>query len=654
MSNSKIALRLVNHISIRTAPHDADAQLKPIAWTILTLLLLATWSLLHRYKGLSQDGELYAFQALARLNPALRSDVYLMGNSQDEFTVFSPLYALVIRCLGLWDASVALFVACTTAFIAAAWVSARSLWDETRAWACAATCIVIVSGYGAYDVFSYSENYLTARSMAEAMVIIALACHLRDLRRWSWTLAVASMFIHPLMALPGLLLLACLSVPLSYAALGAGSGVLAALGVALLALHIGHGPRILAIINGPWLEMVKQRSQYLFLQVWRWHDWDVQLRPLLCLTLASLVTERPRVRSLCWGAMLVGVTGLVVALIASTIGPVAILLQGQAWRWMWVTGFISVLMLAPTAHRLWRDPGCGTICATLLVAGWTFPPVDGSLMAAAALVLWCLRRHVRPESRILLQGLAYAMIAAIVAWTGANSWSLCASPPVDLRGEPLLIERLRSIYALQLPALALVCVGLRWLRPRAHGYAYGIGLALLIPVCTLAAHGSFNRNTLFDTSSGTQGLEQWRAVIPPASNVLVLPSTKAAGFIWFTLGRPSYLTVDQSAGVVFSQETAQEIRRRSEVLRPVEDPNWRIMSQLARTAKVREKPGKEAGSPRPLTAEDLRAVCRDAQLGFVIAKERLGFDSIPSTASGQWKDWNLYACRRVRQMSAGG
>jgi hypothetical protein len=623
--------------------------MKPIALTVLTLLLLATWCLMHRYKGVVQDGALYAFQALARLNPALRSDVYLMANSQDEFTVFSPLYALFIRWFGLWNASVGLFAACTVTFIAAAWVAARSLWDETRAWACAATCIVIACGYGAYDVFAYSETYLTARSLAEALVIVALACHLRGLRRWSWTIAVASMLIHPIMALPGLLLLACLSVPLLYALLGAGLGVVASLSLALLALHIGHGPQFLAIIKGSWLEMVMQRSQFLFLQLWRWHDWDTQLRPLLCLTLSGVATEQPLVRRLCWGAMLVGVTGLVVALIASTIGPVAILLQGQPWRWMWVAGFMSILMLAPTAFRLWREPGCGSVCATLLVAGWTFPPVDGSFLAAAALGLWCLRRHVRPESRTLLQGLAYTMIAAILAWTGANIWSLCAHPPVVSRGEPVLIERLRTIYALQLPALAVAGFSLRWLR-YANGYAQAAAMALLVPLCIFAACGSFSGHSGSDMSSEIKALAPWRAVIPATSTVLVLPSSKAAAFIWFTLERPSYLTASQSAGVVFSQATAQEIRRRSEVLLPVEEPDWQVMSQLARDAHDRENHIKEP-EPPPLTAAALRAICRDAQLGFVIAKESLGFDAIPSTGPGEWKDWNLYACSRVRQLT---
>jgi hypothetical protein len=617
-----------------------------MAAALMTLLLLATWGLLHRYRGLSQDGELYAFQAMARLNPALHSDVYLLANSQDDFTVFSPLYALFIRCLGLWNASVALFALCTMTFIAGAWTMARELWDEDRAWLTAGTCITIVCGYGAYGVFSYSENYLTARSMAEAMIIVALACQLRGLSRWSWIIAAASMFIHPLMALPGLLLLIALSIPLLYAALGAVAGVLSALVIACLALHAAHAPNLLTIVRGEWLEMIRERSQYLFLQLWRLQDWEAHARIILCLIIAALATEQPRARRLCIGGMLVGVSGLAVALIASNVGPVAILLQGQAWRWFWVTGFIGVLTLAPTLVRLWKDSGCGTVCATLLVASWTFPPVNGTFLAAAALGLWCLRWQVRPDSQKLLKALAYAIISTMAAWTIVNIWSLCTNPPVVAHGEPLLMERLRSIYSLQIPALAVLGFGLCLVRSELNSYASSAAVLLLITL-SVWAYGPFDRQTAIDSNAGIAALPEWRAVIPPTGNVLVIPSGNSAGFIWFTLQRPSYLTVDQSAGIVFSREAAQEIRRRSEVLLPIMEPDWKIMTQRSRGEKEREK-------PHPITNQQLSSICGDPQLGFVIAKERLSFDSIPSKEPGPWKDWNLYDCTHVRQRANAG
>ena len=60
---------------------------------------------LHGYHGLTGDGQIYAFQAFARLHPQLTADLYLQNTSQDQFTLFSPLYAWCIGLLGLENAA---------------------------------------------------------------------------------------------------------------------------------------------------------------------------------------------------------------------------------------------------------------------------------------------------------------------------------------------------------------------------------------------------------------------------------------------------------------------------------------------------------------------------------------------------------------------
>jgi hypothetical protein len=50
----------------------------------LALMLVALWAVTHRYQGLARDGELYAFQAFARIHPALGADLYLQNASQDQ------------------------------------------------------------------------------------------------------------------------------------------------------------------------------------------------------------------------------------------------------------------------------------------------------------------------------------------------------------------------------------------------------------------------------------------------------------------------------------------------------------------------------------------------------------------------------------------
>ena len=129
-------------------------------------------------------------------------------------------------------------------------------------------------------------------------------------------------------------------------------------------------------------------------------------------------------------------------------------------------------------------------------------------------------------------------------------------------------------------------------------------------------------------------------------SVLVAPARDVGAFVWFTLQRPNYLAVDQSAGVVFSRATALEVQRRSQVLLPVMDPNWKIRSDL-RAAAASGKHQIDAPS-RPLTATNLSQICADTLLGFVISSQHIGFDPLTHQNSGSWMGWNLYDCRRVR------
>jgi hypothetical protein len=107
--------------------------------------------------------------------------------------------------------------------------------------------------------------------------------------------------------------------------------------------------------------------------------------------------------------------------------------------------------------------------------------------------------------------------------------------------------------------------------------------------------------------------------------------------------------LNQSSGAVFSPLTAAEIRRRSEVLTPVMQPDWRLLTQIQQ--KARGRPLQDLTTP--LTADSLVKICSDERLGFVVAAEKLGFGALSHARPGAWHDWNLYDCRRVRTPDAG-
>ena len=63
--------------------------------------LASIWLWTHRYFGIQHDGLFYAVQALARITPeAYAGDVFFAFGSQDDYSLFSRLYATLIRRAG--------------------------------------------------------------------------------------------------------------------------------------------------------------------------------------------------------------------------------------------------------------------------------------------------------------------------------------------------------------------------------------------------------------------------------------------------------------------------------------------------------------------------------------------------------------------------
>jgi hypothetical protein len=513
------------------------------------------------------------------------------------------------------------------------------------AWLAVAFLLIIAGDYGGSGVFRLSEPYLTARLPAEALTITALACYVRGMKRLGLLLAVGALFVHPLMALPGLLLLFCLWLPSRVTVIGAVGGVLTILAVAVVAANLPLASHVLTVMDAAWLEVVRERSQFLFLQLWSIRDWDLNARPFIYLAFTAIAVPEERIRKLCAAASLVGGAGLAVAFIAGLVGPVAILVQGQSWRWVWITVFTGALLLPVTVLQVWRDDRCGPLCAILVVSGWTLSAVDGTACVSLALFFWLSRTYINARAAIYFRWVSAALVIAILAWTLIKCWTIL-SPRTPPSGHMQLgAAQIRDIFGLKIPAVlfgALVWWGIRTGRTIWVSTFFSAMLVAL-SICILPA--AFKQSRTLASASDINEFADWVNAIPPTSTVLVAPAHDVGAFVWFTLGRPNYLAVDQSAGVVFSRATAVEIRRRSEVLLPLMDPNWKILTSL------RAKSGsghKDDSTTRQLTAKSLIQVCADPQLGFVISSKDVGFGPLRHEHGGAWQDWNLYDCRKVR------
>jgi hypothetical protein len=628
--------------SINLAPAPFHRLLSTAA---LTLLLAVVWLIMHRYRGLDNDAQLYALQALVRIHPALGSDLYFQHTSQDAYSIFSPFYASVIRLMDLRSATLLLTILFISWFLVAAWMLARELCGRNIAWLSVGALIILPGAYGGSGIFHFSDLYLTARLPAEAMVATALALHFRGWKRLSLSIAAAALFVHPLMALPGVLLLIYMSVRREIALLGAGVGIVGALGIAVITQRVPEAAHIIPVMDSEWLEVVRERSQFLFLNFWSVADWKLNTQPFVSLLLTMLAVPDAQIRKLCIGAIVVGLAGLAVTLVASCVTPVALLVQGQAWRWVWITDFVAILLLALTVLRVWHDEKCGVLCSILVVVGWTFSVVDGLTCVSIALLLWLARPHIPERAIPYLRWAGYAVGLIVMAWVAVTCWTILTSS--SMGHDSPAFAKLRDIVRLDISAAALIGFLWHWLRITRSLLWLTTAVVILLAAVVYISPKSFDAFSNTGSPALIEEFADWRKIIPPSSSVYLADIYDTGEFAWFALDRPSYLSPDQSAGVVFARATALEIRRRSQVVLPLEKPYWKVQSSMR---DIRNPTDKKSSDYLPLTAQSLVSVCNDPQLGFVIAKENVGFDPITHTHSGAWKNWNLYDCRHVRSL----
>ena len=623
-------------------PAKLAAARRVVCGVAIALVPVAMWCLTHRYLGLVGDAGLYALQALSRSDAGLAHDMFFSSNSQDRYTIFSPIYAFFINEFGLRAAAISLLVFFKLCFYGAAWACIRKLFDSRTALATTALIIVVPIEYGAYHVFRICEDMLTARSMAEALAMLGLCLHVYGRRTAGLSLAASGLCIHALMALPMVLLLLSMRFGARASVICAMAGVAAVVCVTSAdAMAPQWAPAFLRSMDPIWLEMVRERSQFVFLRLWRLADWESTARPFVSLSLSLLVIRDERIRRLCVSAMIVGTAGLLTAFVAELIEPVAILLQAQSWRWVWVTGLLSLLMLAPTAFEMSRSEHCGSLCALLLLSGWLVSDLDGVYFAAAALCLWWGRKRIPATAAPYMRWAATCIGVLVLARIIGTGWTSLSAPVASSLPGGKIIAFARTILGLDFLPLVLAFLTGCWLM-RSRSLPLSGVLALALGATTaLAAPGALKDPNPEGSVAQRAEFADWRDAIPPGDNVFVVPRYYTAGFTWFTLERPSYLSVDQSSGVIFSRATAAEVRRRSEVLLPMEEPGWRLLSRRA------THDSKFDVSARPLTRDRLMQICEDPEMNFVVAKENVGFEPSRHRHPGPWNGYNLYDCRRV-------
>lgn len=585
------------------------------------LLCIVTWILAHPYQGIFHDANLYTLQALAHLYPdTLAQDVFLRFGSQDRFTVFSPVYALAIRILGVDHAAGLLTLISQVALFAGGWCLARAVLSAEQALLGLVLVFAIPGDYGPAHIFACVEPFLTPRMGAEALVLAALAAAFSDRRRRGIALMAAAFALHPVMAAAGAAAWLIAAVLLPRPRLGLSLLLAGAASLLLVsnALPTGEWGKI----DADWLAIVSQRSPYLFLSFWGLDDWSRAIVSLTILIVGSLTLES-RARLLCRASALTMALGLLLTGFACDILHLTLFTQMQPWRWQWLGTLVAALVLPAIVTVGWKRGIAGRATALLSIGAWIFGSGEFALIACAAALLSIYSGRLNDrEMRLVFFG-SCAVLALAVAWRLAVNLEFTDVHYMDA-SLPLWLRRAMSfVHDGFTPAVLLCLVVWSISTPRAAVAASlccVFGIATIVVLIPYAWAGWTNQEY---PQTEIARFAPWRKLIPPDEQVFWAESPLST---WVSLNRPSYISGLQTSGMIFSSASALELKRRAFALADYVGPAT-FLSWSGASAHL------------SLPPETLHGICQSGVVGYLVTNANLGMQPI-----AMLDRLKLYAC----------
>ncbi len=612
------------------------------------LVLAALWLLCHPWEGLWHDSRLYALQALQRLHPdQFRRDLFLLYGSQDAFTLFSPLYASLIRLFGLDTAALLVQETGNLLWLGAAAFLVAAFQRGLGLWLTLALLVALPSDYGpTMTTFNLAESFPTPRIFAEALGMLAMGCAVRGRWQWGAPALVLALLLHPLMAagvgLFGVLFLAegkrrmrgtALAV-LLIGALLAGAGL----------LGIAPFDRLLRTMDDTWYANVLATTSGVAWDGWVFGAWASRAAVAFSPVLAAAWLV-PGARGRFFGCVaLTGAAGLLACWVGTGLTHNLLMLQAQPWRAMWIVQMASAIALACLWQQFWqRGRLFRALLLALCVAILTRNTFGGLLGLAAAGLLCYQGRQAQPwELSLRHYRLALALLAVLAgallreiaggpAWTGI--WQ--SDIPIAT------FDNLWLWIWLKRGAAALLGLGVlfqvwRWSGSGRQLAAYALALASLAASAAVALARA-DAAAWLPPQTEQAVRRNFLPLIPPHATVYWEDELR---YTWFVLERSSYGSNPQLAGAVFNRGTALEGRQRLARL-----------EQLGMIDGIRKRTRLEnadaIGRLKPPTETSLAHACADPELDFVVLSTKLG-PAVVASAIGGGNAFYLHDCALLR------
>lgn len=613
------------------------------------LAFLGLWLICHPYKGMAGDAALYTVQALRRLYPGhYAHDVFFWGESQDDYTLFSPMYAGLIEWLGLGRAAIAMALAGAALWCLAAWRFSKQ-WPDSKNRALYLFLLAVMPlAVGGYGILSAAEPYPVPRLWANALTLLACAFWVERKFIIACTVWAAAMLLHPLMALAGCGFVFFHAFRWSRPwLLGVAAAMVAVL--ALAVLNVSLFGRLFLVMSPEWFDLVYQRtSLFMFPSRWNLADYGALAFHFTVLAWAVRVERNSPLGRIFAAAALTGLSGWLLSLIGGDWLHSVLLLQVQPWRMLWLSYVVAWGAAAFLALRLW--PSARPLVLALVLA-WLTHESGGVLLLWLALFLWRWREELRPLHLGLVE-IALALGLAMQVFWSWMDFNLAMDAASGTNFE-IGWEKLYHWFRLSLapnddPMLVLLLAPLAfWL----WGKSRPVALALFLPTSLLLLSDWTSRieagrvmrpEILAAQQEGFWGSSPFNRVVPLDAEIYW---PEGLEMIWLGMGRSSYFSLHQSAGLAFSEAQAREVYRRYLAAKPLggRDAYFRLLT--------REESLVLRADATPIgTLDGLRKTCNaDGRLDFVVLRNHY-----PQWAKASWYapflpgGAHLYSCSDFR------
>jgi len=601
---------------------------------IAAVAVLALWLLSRPYRGVRHDALLYLGEALNRLMPErFATDLFLRSPQQDRFSVFSSLLAPLLARFGIGGVELAVLAACHLLFLLGVWKLTEDWTPRPLRWGMLAFAAVMPHTYGGLGEFGYAEPFLTARSLAEPLALLALWQLLRGRLMPAIVLAVCGAAFHPLIVLPVLVVgwVVLVMRRRSWAWLG-----LAFVACPLLAIAgIAPFPNLLHAFDPRWLQIVQAVNPQVFAASYTRLDWAPTVFDAFVL---GLLLRSPRVPAtaaqLARATLLAAAVLTVVWVVGADVLQNVLLTQLQLWRIQWPLHLLAITTLPCVLVDCWGRGWTGRwLAAAVGVAGIA---VSSNWNTGWACVAWAVAAFAVEHWRLRVSDRA-AKGAALASCAGMVliSAEVTHKTLLAIQAQPDIVRDTGVLMVLAgLPLVAALLV-------LAFHRLLGAGRRMEAVAAIVAALGVVAGAQTWDQRSDLQrraedrfliGSPVFDAQIPVGATVfwddeLIVP--------WLLGLRGEFYAQAQGSSVVFDRDLALELAHRVEMLDGID-------VQRAQCHKLHASDGAQTQCAASVQA--FAGVCRAAgHPDYLVLREPL---SAPSLA--QWSDLDLRATRRGR------